>query len=169
MGSSGIKQMAKKKATKKPADPPTRNWLFADISRTEAETVLQEWGSTNGLFLVRESGPIWVMSRIGRSDEDSELIVHRKISLTNGRYSMQSTRTAPKEFDSLDELVAYYQRTTFSDGTSLMTEVPKTNGTIQPVRQRYVNLGPGNTPIAKSPQHKYVNLGPGSPGSGQRL
>merc|ERR1719424_45768 len=79
-----LEQMAKKKATKKPADPPTRNWLFADISRTEAETVLQEWGSTNGLFLVRESGPIWVMSRIGRSDEDSELIVHRKISLTNG-------------------------------------------------------------------------------------
>jgi len=131
---------ATKKATPKQADPPNRNWLFADISRTEAETVLQEWGSANGLFLVRESGPIWVMSRIGRSDEDSELIVHRKINLTNGRYSMQSTRTAPKEFETLDELVVYYQQNKFSDGTSLMTQIPKTNGVIQPVRQRFVHF-----------------------------
>ena len=83
------------------SDPPSRNWLFADISRPEAEVILQEWGNSPGLFLIRESGPIWVMSRIGRSDENSELIVHRKITFTNGKYSMQSTRTTPKDFDSL--------------------------------------------------------------------
>ena len=95
------------------------------MSREESESVLEVWGGIAGYFLVRESGPAWVLSRVGISDEKEELVIHRKIFLTgNGKYMVQSTRTTAPEFATLDDLIYFYQQQTFSDGTKLTSEMP---------------------------------------------
>eukprot|EP00039_Didymoeca_costata_P011283 m.157639 g.157639 ORF g.157639 m.157639 type:complete len:718 (-) comp15121_c3_seq3:65-2218(-) len=133
-----------------PAPPEQPYWMRGAISRQEAEALLEEWGGEHGLFLIRESGSTWVMSRVGISDEGVSIHVHRKISTNDGKFMLQSTRTAAMEFNSLMEMIAYHQKTPFSDTTRLTSTVPK--AVQRQTGQRYVN-------VAMVPEDQSGNVG----------
>jgi hypothetical protein len=87
-------------------DPSTERWYHGCIDRHRAETLLLEKGERNS-FLVRESitepGNFAFSVKVSNTD-----ITHVKIAFMNEKYSIPG-RGSPPQFDTLTDLVEYYQ------------------------------------------------------------
>ena len=97
-------------------DPSTHWWHMGDISRQQAEEELIRWGVAVGMFLIRQSGDGWVLSRHTNQSaggRDGVKISHNKVQCTDGTYKLitknQEMQMLP--FRSLNELVEHCQRT----------------------------------------------------------
>lgn len=109
-----------------------------DIDSIEAaERLLEAWGGFEGTFVVRtcedeqahddgrHTRENIAMSRVGRADDNSRLMLHRRIELlANGSFRMHSSRSVSPEFARLEELVAFNQTNYMTDGTKLLRRKP---------------------------------------------